>query len=62
MFENECGYMFDTNSRFMMVELYNISYNVGLDRMSNFFDRMDGRFRIPFDDIKGEECSPQAWG
>ena len=62
MFENKCGCMFDTNCCFMTVKLTDISSNVTLGRMLNFFECTGIGFRIPFDDIKGEECSPHAWG
>ena len=62
MFENECGSMFNANSSFMTGRLLNISSNVTLNQTLNFSVCTDGGFRIPFDYIKGEECSPQAWG
>ncbi len=62
MFENKCGYMFDTNCCFMVARLDNINDKVTLDRMLIFSECTSGGFRIPFDDIKGEECSPHAWG
>lgn len=62
MFENECRYMFDTNSSVMTVILSYISLNVILNRMSTFSECTSGGFCIPFDNIKDEECSPQAWG
>ena len=62
MFENKCGCMFDTNCCFMVGKLCDINSDVVLDRMLNCFECMDGGFRIPFDNIKDEGCSPHAWG
>ena len=62
MFENKCGVMFDMNNCFMTSELSNISDKVLLNQTSLFSMCMAGGFRIPFNDIKDEECSPHAWG
>ena len=62
MFRNKCGYMFDTNCCFVITRLSNIKWNVVLNRMLNCFECINGGFRIPFDNIKDEECSPHAWG
>ena len=62
MFENECEYMFNTNSSVMTVRLSYISLNVVFNRMLNCFECVGSGFRIPFDTIKDEECSPHAWG